>query len=379
VGPYGQRTVLSVDPNGYLQTVTAPDGAQTVLGYKDDTGLLASYEDRTGAVTTFEYDSTGLLLNETDPRGGQQQLSSVEEDGLRTATFTDQEGRVTTYTHERTDEATERSAEQPWGGVATTTQSRTGETSLQLPDGSRVQTTLAPSPQFGLSAPRTSQRTTILPSGLRRVETFETEVQLDPDNLVGLLSRTDCMGINGRVSTTVFDVATRTYTQTTPAGRTTTQTVDSAGRPLTITRPGLLPQTLQYDANGRLVLSAAGTRVSNLSYFGTGDERNGYLAVMTDAAGVDTFREPDSFGRTLSSTTAGATTLFSWDGESNLTSVTPPGKPTHTQTYNSVHLPRSQGSCRRPSQRDDRELLHVRLNRHQRDHGSQQRCDLDFM
>jgi len=47
VGPFGHTTTLSVDSNGYLAGIQAPDGAVTALTY-DSTGLMRTLTDPTG-------------------------------------------------------------------------------------------------------------------------------------------------------------------------------------------------------------------------------------------------------------------------------------------------------------------------------------------
>jgi len=100
-----------------------------------------------------------------------------------------------------------------------------------------------------------------------------------------------------------------------------------------------LPATdFAYDPEGRLTTVTQSTRVTSRTYYTTADSRNGHLATLTNALGITTTFEPDALGRTLFETVAGTTTGFTWDGRSNLTSVTPPGKPTHHQAYTPVNL-----------------------------------------
>src|SRR5262249_12413136 len=52
VGPYGNRTTLSVDAKGYLSQVQQADGANTQLTYTDS-GLLATLTDPRGNLHKF--------------------------------------------------------------------------------------------------------------------------------------------------------------------------------------------------------------------------------------------------------------------------------------------------------------------------------------
>jgi RHS repeat-associated protein len=96
-----------------------------------------------------------------------------------------------------------------------------------------------------------------------------------------------------------------------------------------------------YDASGRLDHSTQGSgalaRTTTYGYFATGAS-SGYLQSITDALTDPTSYTRDTLGRVLTETRAAATTAFTWDPESNLSTVTPPGKPVHGMTYTPVNL-----------------------------------------
>ena len=48
----------------------------------------------------------------------------------------------------------------------------------------------------------------------------------DPNDPLSLASQTDTVTVNGRVGTTAYDAATRTFTTTSPAGRQAVTTID---------------------------------------------------------------------------------------------------------------------------------------------------------
>ncbi|MBI4516179.1 MAG: hypothetical protein HY699_10245 [Deltaproteobacteria bacterium] len=52
----------------------------------------------------------------------------------------------------------------------------------------------------------------------------------DPLNPTSLISQTDTLVVNGRTITRSYNAATRTYTDTTPAGRVSRTVLDIAGR-----------------------------------------------------------------------------------------------------------------------------------------------------
>jgi RHS repeat-associated protein len=64
----------------------------------------------------------------------------------------------------------------------------------------------------------------------------------------------------------------------------------------------------------------------------------GMLASIQDPMSSVTSFSRDIFGRVLSETRSGASTVFTWDATGNLTSVTPPSQPVHNMTYTPVNL-----------------------------------------
>ena len=103
--------------------------------------------------------------------------------------------------------------------------------------------------------------------------------------------------------------------------------------------PGILPIDFAYDLRGRLSTITQGTRLRTTNYFDTSDTRNGYVQAITDALSQTTSFTPDAVGRVLQQLDPdGALTAFGWDGNGNLTSVTPPGQPAHGQSFSPVDL-----------------------------------------
>src|SRR5262249_38711071 len=96
VGPYGQRTTLTVDPKGYLSRVTNPAGEAVQLEYTEE-GLLTSFTDPRGNPFRFTYDSQGLFTREDDPAGGSQTLTRTDTDQGYTVNLSTALGRTTSY------------------------------------------------------------------------------------------------------------------------------------------------------------------------------------------------------------------------------------------------------------------------------------------
>jgi YD repeat-containing protein len=74
ISPFGQRTTVGLDANGYLATLTNPAN-ETIRVQHDSLGLLRSLTDaKSNPPHVFTYDSIGRLTRDTDPSGGYRSL-----------------------------------------------------------------------------------------------------------------------------------------------------------------------------------------------------------------------------------------------------------------------------------------------------------------
>jgi len=72
---YGQSSLLTVGENGFLEEVIDPTGSKWSTVHSDG-GALMSFVNRRGATNSFEYNSDGTLLTDTNAVGGVQRLLS---------------------------------------------------------------------------------------------------------------------------------------------------------------------------------------------------------------------------------------------------------------------------------------------------------------
>ncbi|HLK12957.1 MAG TPA: RHS repeat-associated core domain-containing protein [Candidatus Binatia bacterium] len=352
VGPFGDRTTLGADPNGFLASVTNPAGEVVRLGYTAS-GLLTSLTDRRNATATFAYDADGRLLSDEDPTHAAQTLARQTGDRqveVQHATALD---RTTTYLTEETAANVERrTVTEPDGTVSHSDRPVDGaETVVAAADGSTITQVAAPDPRFGMVAPIAASRTLHLPSGLAAVLTATRTVTLaDPRDPTTLTSLTDEITAAGAKTTIHWDAATRTFTFTSPAGRTREVTADAAGRPVRIAAPGFEPTAITYDGRGRLTQIVAGSgATARTTAFAYGSD--GRLAQATDPLGRTARYTYDAAGRLTSSTLAdGRVVGFAYDAAGDLVALTPPGRPAHGFAYDArgelvtVHPPDLPGT-----------------------------------
>jgi len=161
------------------------------------------------------------------------------------------------------------------------------------------------------------------------------------------------VSVNGRAYTSTFNVATRTMTRRTPAGRQTTSVVDDQFRVLQAQVPGLTAVDFGYDADG--LLTAAGSLTlardpsnglltgTSLSSSGTTQSYNSFgevshfTANQGASAVLDIVYQRDDLGRIIQKTeTIGGLTdtyAYGYDGAGRLTLVGRNGVTTASYAY----------------------------------------------
>ncbi|WP_394829347.1 RHS repeat-associated core domain-containing protein [Pendulispora albinea] len=326
VAPFSQTTLLAYDADGYLAKVTDPLGREEKLSYGTG-GLLEQRLDAGGGVHAMQYDARGNLLTDAGPENATWTLSRESLSPLQTRITTGlgrtrlhsasggrDTGDVRTVTHEDGTKT-----------VLTTDPDRGAH--VTWPDGTKLDTMVAADPRFGMQSPYVSHEVTTLPSGLKRTVDTNWSARFDTDgSLLGLDgTRTTVDG----ASSSTYDVASRTWTNTSAVGRQARTVLDADGRVIRVETPGLAPMDIRYDTRGRPVETSRGARRMTYGY----DANSGVLQSITDALGPVAALERDTALRVVASVRPdGARTVFGYDPLDNVLALTPPGKPAHTMT-----------------------------------------------
>jgi len=159
-----------------------------------------------------------------------------------------------------------------------------------------------------------------------------------PSNLFAFTTLTDTLIKNGRAYTSAYNAATRTFTNTTPAGRQSTSAIDELGRVIQRQKSGLNAVQYAYDSKGRLSGVTQGSGPDARSYVFQYNPQ-GYLSSVIDPMSNSTGFEYDLAGRiTKQVLQDDSQVLYAFDSNGSVTLITPPGKPSHTFAYNSVGL-----------------------------------------
>lgn len=339
----GQRTVLSVNSDGYLESATNPAGDVYQMSYEPNgSGLMTQFTDPNLNATTFGYDSLGRFISDLNAEGGGWTVTRVDEENGYSVTMTTAEGRASEYeVLVQSDDSRTLVTRGPDG--AEVRRVKVGETTtLTTSDGTIASFTQAADPRFGMLVPIVESEVVTLPvSGLTATTTTSRGVSEDTNG--ALATHTTTTTVNGRVFTKDYDAATQTVTFTTPEGRTFTGTVDSVGRPLTAFMPGLETKTYSYDSRGRIETVTVGTgsnaRTNSATYYVSGPEQ-GAVQSLTDAESSQATFSYDISGHAVTSIMPGSLSVQTIsDGNGNITSLDPPGQPAHIFTYDGVNLP----------------------------------------
>jgi RHS repeat-associated protein len=347
-GPFGQVTELETDAEGFLESVTNPNNETIMLDHSPE-GLLESITTPRGDTYTYSFSGDRKLESAANPAGGSQTLESLHL--LETAqrkrghevTRSTILGPTTTAVVEWLHDGRRVQTIHDPDGTTFTTESANGAMKTVGPTGVEISTIVLPDPRFGMQAPLGASTVKNTPGGLTLTTSQTQTVTLsDLENPFSIMDLTDVLRVNGRDYETVYDGATRTFTHTTPEGRTSTLTIDQLGRPVAEQLPGLPRGTVTYDTRGRLEEAVSGEVGPDQRRVLFGYNAEGYLESITDPAGRVVSLEYDDSGRLVrQSLPGGREVAFEYDANGNLVSLTPPGRTAHTFTYNEVDLPLS--------------------------------------
>lgn len=340
VGPYGQRTVLTLDQEGYLSAVTDPAGGAATYTYGPG-GLMTRVTGPRGYRFDVTHDGNGRVTGTADQAGGSTSFTRTETTSSQAVVSRTALGLTTTYfTTTLAAGGEQRLATYPDGTAGSTVDSPDGRTIRTDRAGTTTNLTRGPDPRFGMLAPVETQRTVKTPGGLTATMATVREVQLStPANPLSLVSLTDTWTVNDVDYVSSYLAASRSFTLTTPAGRQYQTVIDSQGRPLQTTDPGHGTFSFTYDSHGRpaaLVRGSGGDARSSTSAY---DTATGYLAALVDPLGRSISFGHDAAGRATAVTRPdGMSTAFSYDAAGNVVGVTPPDRGAHTFTYTPVDL-----------------------------------------
>ncbi len=339
----GHRTVLSYAPSGLLSQVDSVENRTWKLQYDPDIakfGLLSRFEDPRGFASTMEWAVTGRLTLDTNAEGGFTRLFrslwntlDAERTTLQTA-----EGRQRYVWSNNSPGRVFRHAQAFSGAFATSNESATHASFDIHDDGSISSTTRRGDDRFGYSVPIASS-VLKLPQPAPDLSIYRAQFSF-ASALGTQLGQRDLQYqtiVNSRQYLRNYDALSRTWVTRSPMARETSVLVDAQERPLQVSIPGLNIVNYQYDARGRLQTITSGSGIEQRQWQ-FGYDSKGYLDTLTDPMLRTTTLTNDNAGRTVQQTLPDSRHIgFSYDQNSNITAITPSGRPDHTFVYNKVN------------------------------------------
>ena len=314
----GAVSRFEFDKGGRLLNAVDPNGFATSASY-DIAGNRTAADSRSGTSTSSAFDDSGRPTQVVTDAAGSTGI--VYDTSGRVASMTDMFGRLTTYAYDGAERL-----------PSSTTASDGTITTANIVNGLVMSTTDADG--VTLSYTYDAQRrpaTTTDAYGHVTTLTYSSKGQLetvkDPTGAITtngydaygrLISVTDPLS---RVSTYTYDNADRLLTVKDSTGAITTNTYDVAGRLATVTDPVGSVVSYTYDTAGRLKTEVApGNAITTYTY----DVLNRVATVMDPLGRVVSFGYDADGHRTKVTDPTGAVTLTSFDGAGRPVSVRDP-------------------------------------------------------
>ncbi|MGB5052364.1 MAG: RHS repeat-associated core domain-containing protein, partial [Caldilineaceae bacterium] len=341
VAPGGQRTTLALNGEGFLSAIGQPGGQPYQMKYTGG-GLISEFIQPGGETSRYSYAADGRLTQAQRPNGEQKTLARVQTNSAVTVTVTSKSGLVTTYLLDSLPSGENRRRVVQPDGTAFTLLVQPDSTRVQLlADGTRITSTVAADPRWGMTAPYIAQEIVTTPGGLVRETTTTKSVtdlsRVNPMSFALLSTDTSEQegGWSSSRSSVTYESATRTYTNISAEGKESVVTVDDKGQ---IVRwqmgdaGSVEPILYSYDSRGRLAQVAQG----NLSLTNSYNDQN-WLVAQSDGTGRTTLYENDAAGRvTRAQLPGGQSYRYAYDANGRLVSVTMPNGSVHSFGYNPV-------------------------------------------
>ncbi len=373
--PFGEETALTLATgqtdttlNGYLQSVTNPNGESVQLAYYGglQAGLLSQLTDPKGQQHLFTYWGDGRLATDADPALGATMLARTSAWGSGYAvSFVTPLQRVTNYTVDAIPSNPQppgetpgerRTVTAPDGTRSTLDKTDQAKWISTAADGTVTATQHVPDWRFGMASPYAGTTTITTPSGLTQTVTEKrTGTLANPPNALPLASLSATTSINdaNHTYTALIDLVANQMTTTSPEGRTVTKTLDAKNRVTSIAVATRAPIRFTYNdtpcappgpstptgCGGRLVSvvqtsATDGARSSYDNYDYSPD--TGFESTSLDSLGNATSFARDAVGRVQRTTLPDFLTSIGvgYDANGNVTTLTPPGQPSHALAYN---------------------------------------------
>ncbi len=333
--PNGQSTLVSLDTNGYISSLINPNSETYSMTYYGAGGLMHTFQKPNGEVSTFEYDSNGLVVKDTHSGGYFFELvRNLNPSYTFDVNIVTSEGRSSQVLATRSDAGHfSRTSTSSSGVVGSVSYSESGGYSRNdTLYGVNRSVSSVDDQRFGemVKFPQVIS-SSFNGGGYRSLDVAQNVTLSDPADPFSITSWQETRQLSGENTklTTVFDPLAKKFTATTFLGKVSEWTIDNYERTIS-TKQGNLEQVNLGYTNEHLTSVTQGTRVTSLAY-----NSLGLLETITNPLSEATSYVYDSANRVASKVLPDSRVVgFSYDGVGNLTGVTPPGRPLHSFSLN---------------------------------------------
>lgn len=355
VGANGDITQVEL-VNGYLSSLTNANGESWSMSYTPS-GLLTEFEKPEGQLSSFSYDTDGLLINDTHSGGASITLSHSVGDVTSTSAMNRSVPYRIGASLKFFDDITHGT---PCGtGSMATAYVRDKVYADQsydrfdasyifdnhgCADSKIISTTMATGAsssshgakdaRWGNMAPFITN-SNINDSYISRTQSINLSDSADPFSIIDwTVTETND---KSKTTSTVYTGNTRTYVTTSPLGRQSTLAIDAYERPTRLNRGNDAAIAISWDKEHLSKITQAG-RVVSFFY----DPTTRRLSTIKNALNQQMQFSYDPVGRLTQLTRPdGALISFSYDANGNVVSVTPPGRSDHLFDYDPLEMPGS--------------------------------------
>ena len=341
VSPYGLRTEVNLDSDGYIASVVNPENETYQITYNAK-GLLKTFTNPRGNTSKMKYDFKGRLTEDKDAEGGSWSLSRLfKKRGNFKVTMESAMGKKIVHDIKKNPDGTvDRSVTKSGSNRVNKLKNKRNNSSiLTKADGTVIERVNGGDARFGMLAPIASKIVTTLPSGLKNTtETFTSAEFGSRKDISTMQSFSETRDINDRRFRSTYTAATKTLTNISANSRVEKFTYGDKGELILHTKNGYPDTHYSYDEKGKVQTITVGkddnTRVTEFHY-----DDNGYLNQLIDAEGNTVDFDRDQIGRVESEQVNQTQAVeYGYDENSNLIGLTPPEKQEHAFDFTKVDL-----------------------------------------
>ncbi|WP_413291920.1 RHS repeat domain-containing protein [Bdellovibrio sp. HCB185ZH] len=339
--PFIQITNITTTSAGLISSVKNPMGQTYALAYKNGTELLEKFTKPGGQYSTFSYDVNGKLTKDAANSGNRWDLLLTLLSDQRTIDKSSALVRKETYYFWAEKGDSHRYVDHPSGAWSDNIEKYNLGGNSYSEEGYTEGTHSTPDERLNTLSDRVFSSSTVAldeeTGAIEQKDTFLNRSVTYSGSLFDFGTITDTITVNSRsVSSETFTANTKTFFNKSYSGVTKTKVIDQFGKVLSEKSGNDVPWTYVYDALGRLSQKYQGAfnkRSYSYSYL------DGNLNSETNALNEVTSYTYDLAGRlTQIKLPDGRLIGMSYDANGNRTGITPPSKPQHKFTFNSMEL-----------------------------------------